>query len=67
MPPDAEHEGRCQTARDGITLTILLFVLERIGGEPQELQGFRAAWTRGDSYNLHAHWNVIVARFRSLR
>jgi len=64
---DPEFERACAVARGGITLVMLLWLLERIRASPKECQEFRAAWDAGRSYNLHATWNTVLGRYRSRR
>lgn len=64
---DADHERAATTARQEVMLTLALFILNRLGGTPEQLQGFRQAWHRGDSYNMYAILNPLLARHRRSR
>lgn len=64
---DPEVERACAVAREGITLSVILFVMERIGATPRECQDFPRAWDGDQSYDLHAVWNTVIARYRSRR
>ncbi|HYG90777.1 MAG TPA: hypothetical protein VD978_31490 [Azospirillum sp.] len=64
---DLDDERAANTARQEVMLTLALFILHRLGGEREQLQQFRQAWHRGDSYNMYAILNPLLARHRHPR